>query len=718
MTTTTTLKRASRIIALLMLIPALALAAGQRAENPEALLGAALHLEEVEADLEGAIAKYREVLNHSGADRATAGRALLQIGICEEKLGNPEASSTFARVIRDYADEPSHRVIVGVARAALAELGGATPSDEPRELRRAGEMTMTYSLAPDGRRAAFMAVDGKGMNVGVIDYETGEIARVTDLEWAKNNGIAWGGIWAPDSRRLAYSQVTPDGITEIRVAVPGETPRVIFRNEGRREPGGVTATVSDWLQDGSALVVSARQDDGSSTLGLVSMRDGSFTQLRTTLWRGIGLEEFVKASPDGRFLLIREEGDLFLLATDGSERVQLTDHPAADGDSGAIWSRDGNHVLFTSSRGGANGLWALPIKDGPRAGTPFLVRAPWDGRILGWAGDELAYGTDLNIQNIYTVPVDPQSGEKTGEAKLIPYPDTGDYLVSPRWSADGRDIAFLAGTGSAAKRVVIQPLDAGPPREYRMPEDVLYPMTALRWLPDGTGISFIARDRQDRPILVSLALAEQDWKTAPLPEELSGSAFEWSPTGDSFYYSQFSGDPLRRSSLVEHHVTTGEEEVLHTVEGRIRTLALSPDGGELAFGRRREFWVLSLETGSVRRLTPDRNVGSQGWSPGDWHMPVNCRENYESYESSEDQKGVCILDVGTGNETTVELDPDEVFSRTMGKMMEFYVMRYFLVSPTHDRIVFTIHAGRSQTMVMADPLAATLEGQPSSSPRR
>ena len=43
MTTTTTFKLASRIIGLFVLIPALALAAGQRAQNPEALLGAALH---------------------------------------------------------------------------------------------------------------------------------------------------------------------------------------------------------------------------------------------------------------------------------------------------------------------------------------------------------------------------------------------------------------------------------------------------------------------------------------------------------------------------------------------------------------------------------------------------------------------------------------------------------------------------------------------------
>ncbi|MCH7823349.1 MAG: PD40 domain-containing protein [Acidobacteria bacterium] len=708
MTTTTTFKRVSRIIGLFVLIPALALAAGQRAQNPEALLGAALHLEEVEADLEGAIAKYREVLNHSGADRATTGRALLQIGICYEKLGSPEASSAFERVIRDYADEPSYREIVEAAREALAELGAATLQDEPRELPEPG---FTWSVAPDGSRGAFMAIDGKGMNVGVIDYETGEITWVTDLEWAKNNGSAGAPIWAPDSRRLAYSQGTPDGINEIRVVVPGETPEVIFRNE--RAVG-----VSDWLRDGSALVVSARQDDGSLALGLVSLRDGSFTQLRTTPWQGAFPDVGEKASLDGRFLLIQEDGrdgDVFLLATDGSEKVQLTDHPAADRD--AFWSRDGNHVLFTSDRSGTNGLWALPVKDGRRAGTPFLVRAPWEGRFVGWAGDELAYATNVSIRNIYTVPIDPQSGEKTGEAQLIPYPDTGGSLEFPLWSADGREIAFLADASSASARVVIQPLDGGRAREYRIPEGVHYRMTALRWLPDGTGISFMARDRQRRPILVRAELAEGDWETTPLPKKTlnNGRAFEWSPTGDSFYYVQVSDDLLESSLLIEHHLATGAEEVLHTLEESIRRLALSPDGGELAFGSDREIWVLSRETGSVRRLAPERNAGSRSWSPDGWHLAIDCGQNYES---SDDQKGICIVDVGTGNETKVELDPGEVLSKTMGTMLEVYAMRAFLLSPAGDRILFTIQATSAQVMIIADPLAAALEGQQSSSQRR
>jgi len=291
----------------------------------------ALHEEVALGNAQGAIALYERVLASADADLKLT--AELRLAGLYAKVGRvAEARDRLESIVTSYADEPSSREIVEAARGALTRLGEATPQNEPRELPEPG---ITSSVAPDGRRGAFTAIDGDGMNVGVIDYETGEITWITDLEWVKNNGAAELPIWAPDSRRLAYSQVTPDGITEIRVVVPGETPRAIFRNEGQVRR--TTAVVCDWLHDGSALVVSARQDDGSNTLGLVSLGDGSFTQLRTVPWQGS--MDCPKASPDGRFVLIAEDGDLFLLATDGSEKVQLTDHPAADG--GAMWSRAG-----------------------------------------------------------------------------------------------------------------------------------------------------------------------------------------------------------------------------------------------------------------------------------------------------------------------------------------------------------------------------------------
>ena len=117
------------LIAALLL--AVALAAGAAAQKKpataEELLGAALHQEEVEGNLERAIATYKKVVAEAGATRAVAGRALLRMGQCYEKLGNAEARKAYERVVREYADQSE---IAAQARVRLAALGAAPSAKE------------------------------------------------------------------------------------------------------------------------------------------------------------------------------------------------------------------------------------------------------------------------------------------------------------------------------------------------------------------------------------------------------------------------------------------------------------------------------------------------------------------------------------------------------------------------------------------------------------
>ena len=63
------------------------IALAQDAASPEAMLGAALHQQEVEGDFEGAITAYEKILELPGVPREIAARSLLQIGIASEALG-------------------------------------------------------------------------------------------------------------------------------------------------------------------------------------------------------------------------------------------------------------------------------------------------------------------------------------------------------------------------------------------------------------------------------------------------------------------------------------------------------------------------------------------------------------------------------------------------------------------------------------------------------
>jgi len=114
-------------------LPILLLAASFSFAQPDAsrLLEQALHREVVTGDLAGAVEIYRNVAANPATPRAVAARALLQLGQCQEKLGQRrDAHVTYSRLTRDYADEGPTSA---EARARLAGWTDALPG--PRNLR-------------------------------------------------------------------------------------------------------------------------------------------------------------------------------------------------------------------------------------------------------------------------------------------------------------------------------------------------------------------------------------------------------------------------------------------------------------------------------------------------------------------------------------------------------------------------------------------------------
>src|SRR5581483_10521710 len=74
-------------------------ATAQAGFDTEKAFEAAYYREVVMGDPAGAIGQYRTLLEQSHADRATAAKALLQIGLCQEKLGQRKAAyATWTRV--------------------------------------------------------------------------------------------------------------------------------------------------------------------------------------------------------------------------------------------------------------------------------------------------------------------------------------------------------------------------------------------------------------------------------------------------------------------------------------------------------------------------------------------------------------------------------------------------------------------------------------------
>ena len=88
------------------------------------LLQSGLYKEDVNGDLEAAIAIYERVLRDFSQDRPVAAKALLHIGLCYEKLGKEEAKKAYQRLIKEFADQSEP---VQTARQHLEQLDAGAP---------------------------------------------------------------------------------------------------------------------------------------------------------------------------------------------------------------------------------------------------------------------------------------------------------------------------------------------------------------------------------------------------------------------------------------------------------------------------------------------------------------------------------------------------------------------------------------------------------------
>jgi Tol biopolymer transport system component len=634
--------------------------------SAEVQLKAALHKEQVEGDLKGAIEQYKKIVAQPGAGRATVATALLRMGQCYEKLGNAEARTAYERLVRDFGDQAE---IVAQARVRLAALGGPGGAAGPGGLVTRRVLTDASDvgglLTPDGKYISH--IDRGTGDMVQFEVASGQTRRITNRGGPGAREAPYGyQAFSRDGKQIAYDSYTKDWVPQLRIRnLDGSGLRTLYSEKG------YDVRPLDWSPDARSILASRELDyspKGGIELALISTADGSVRVLRS-ITSDLAWARF---SPDGRsvaFSFVGEgsppHSDVFLMTADGRNEVVVAGHPADDQLLG--WTPDGRSLVFLSDRSGTTDIWTVHITGGKQQGEPELLKKEfaWDTKVLGFAPDgSLYYKTLTYLGRLYTGAVDLE----TGKVLVPPAPVTTRYVGPPSqltWSPDGRNLAYLSHPGRIGPGNNILTIRSAATGEERFLSPRLRGVNQISWAPDGRSVIALGFTGTGSGIF------RVDTETSEITKlEGEGLFPHLCPDGKTLVWW--------REGIRKRNLDTGEEsEVVKT--GPVPGYDLSPDGREVVFQVDGAVKTVSLNGGEPRELFRGLAKAYELMWTGDgryiiarageiWRVPA--------------QGGTPLkLDLSVPKMASFTLHPDNsrfAFSVDEGSKSELWVMENFL----------------------------------------
>jgi Tol biopolymer transport system component/DNA-binding winged helix-turn-helix (wHTH) protein len=337
-------------------------------------------------------------------------------------------------------------------------------------------------------------------------------------------------------------------------------------------------------------------------------------------------------SPDGNQVAFVWDGgsggnqDIYVKLLDAGAPLRLTSDAAAESDP--VWSTDGKHLAFLRPLGGRSAIFLIPALGGSErkvaevSPSGFWQNLDWsaDGKYLAVSDrDE----TD-KAQGIFLISVE------SGERRRLTTPAQNLSDGMPKFSPDGRMLAFVRGSSFFVNDLYLVPVAGGEARRLTADQRWLF---GHAWTADGRALVFSS----NRGGLFSL------WR---IPT--AGGAAEALPAaGDDALYPAISRQGNRLTYVrwkVDSNIwrvagpnaTAANEKDAAPVKLIASTREdaepqISPDGKRIAFHSNRsgsyEIWVCESDGRNPIQLTHFKGPqgGSPRWSPDGRQIVFDCR---------------------------------------------------------------------------------------------
>jgi Tol biopolymer transport system component len=537
-----------------------------------------------EGNLQDAISIYEKIVADESAENSVKAKAQLHIGLCYEKLGKEEAIKAYELVEVQLASLRLSELSIEEEEEVLSMINlYAKGSDIVK-----GTMLDNSSLSPDGTKLA--GIDySVGQNVAVYDIKTNQIQLVTNYDWlTEGDGWTYFPVWSPDGKKVVYMYSDwVENSYEIQVSNLEGKQHTIFTNE----PNAGQIIPRQWSADGNNILTYIQDSSGFYTIAIVSATDGSVTPLYKTQWD----EKFIKGdaslSPDGKFVVFadgpKNNLDIFIINTEGGSPSKLSSYPTNE--YKPLWSPDGTHIVFVKETKGESLLYALEMTDGKPSGQPFLIKEGMQNiNMVNWTEAGICCVMALDLHDIHTLLLDPETGLPTGNPEPLDYTPTGSN-TNPVWSHDGKYLAFIS-YGENPK-VVIKPVDGGEISYYPISVPGFWELSVwdLHWLPDNSGLGYSTIDPTDKAVAYRLDLASRKWQNWLLP--LDGwTRTDWGPDKNSLIYTAnilYTENSISAPGLYQFNLKTNETKSIFQVEKEeyyvFRSLKFSRDHKKIVF---------------------------------------------------------------------------------------------------------------------------------------